>query len=531
MTMNVHYGDNESARGKLDADHAWATRQVSGPLARFMRSLALRKADLDFAKSAVDDGDRLVEAYLGLALFCRNDEHAVAAAANARSYWRELGPQMLEDSYMVMPLFSQLLPMAAEADVKSSLMRYKAMPTRSVVSQLPVMGAWRGTGSPLLTLFARDGQLMAVSPWDSNTNRNFCVSGTTGSGKSFFVNEMLANFRATGGRVWVIDVGNSYRSLSDVLGGQYIQFGRASNLCINPFALVKDFADEADMLATVLTAMAAPAQGLTDFQTQGLKRALSHAYQDKGANLLIDDIIEALRQEEDPRLRDIGLQLYSFSTAGEYGRYFNGVNNADLSNPFVVIELEELKQQPHLQRVVLLMLLYQIQQEMFQGDRALPKMLVIDEAWDLLRSPEMQAYVVALYRRVRKAGGSVGTITQNISDYWLSASTTAIVDNSANKYMLKQNGEAINTVEREGRLSLGEWGFQQLRSVSSVKDAFSEVLCMTDFGTGVGRLVVNDFTRLLYTTTPEDVAALKVHRDRGLNSAQAIYAILKERGL
>jgi len=54
---------------------------------------------------------------------------------------------------------------------------------------------------------------------------------------------------------------------------------------------------------------------------------------------------------------------------------------------------------------------------------------------------------------------------------------------------------------------------------------------MTDFGTGVGRLVVNDFTRLLYTTTPEDVAALKVHRDRGLNSAQAIYAILKERGL
>lgn len=530
LTMNVWYGDHESARGRLEADHAWATRQASGRLAHFMDSLKKRKADLDFAKSRVDEGDRIVEAYLGMALFCRDEEHAVSATANARAYWRERGPQMLEDRYMVLTLFSQLLPLAADVDVKPSLMRYKAMPTGSVVPQLPVMGAWRGTGSPLTTLFARDGQIMAVSPWDSNTNRNWIVAGTTGSGKSFFVQEMLANFRATGGRVWVVDVGNSYRQLCEVLGGQYVQFGRASNLCINPFSLVRDFADEADMLATVLTAMAAPGQGLTDFQTQGLKRVLSACHERLGSDLKIDDIIEALKAEGDPRLNDVGQQLFSFSTAGEYGRYFNGKNNANLDNPFVVLELEELKQQPHLQRVVLLLLLYQIQQEMFMGDRALPKILAIDESWDLLRAPEMQAYIVALYRRVRKAGGSVGTISQNISDYWISPTTVAIVDNSANKYLLKQNGEAISGVEKEGRLAIGDWGFRLLRSVHSVRDEYSEIMCVTDYGTGVGRLVVSPFTRLLYSTAPEDVAALKRHRDRGLDVVKAIHAVLRERG-
>jgi len=78
------------------------------------------------------------------------------------------------------------------------------MPTRFVVPMLPVLGSWRGTGTPLLTLFARDGNLMRVSPNDTDSNMNVVVAAKSGAGKSFLANEVIFNFRSVGGRAWMV---------------------------------------------------------------------------------------------------------------------------------------------------------------------------------------------------------------------------------------------------------------------------------------------------------------------------------------
>jgi conjugal transfer ATP-binding protein TraC len=178
---------------------------------------------------------------------------------------------------------------------------------------------------------------------------------------------------------------------------------------------------------------------------------------------------------------------------------------------------------------VLLMLLYRIQQEMFLGDRSVKKMMVIDEAWDLMGTAETRNFIIALYRRVRKAGGSVITITQAVSDYWANPGTVAMIENSANKYLLRQTGEAISAVQKENRLELGEWGYQTLRSVHTVKGEFSEILSITNRGTGVGRLVVSDFNKLLYSTDAQDVSAIKRYRDQGLPVTEAVNRVLRDR--
>jgi conjugal transfer ATP-binding protein TraC len=43
----------------------------------------------------------------------------------------------------------------------------------------------------------------------------------------------------TGARVWIIDVGRSYKKLCQVLDGQFIEFNENAKLCLNPFTTVK----------------------------------------------------------------------------------------------------------------------------------------------------------------------------------------------------------------------------------------------------------------------------------------------------
>lgn len=126
--------------------------------------------------------------------------------------------------------------------------------------------------------------------------------------------------------------------------------------------------------------------------------------------------------------------------------------------------------------------MYQINQQMFRGDISVQKGLFLDEAWDLLGIPDVAAFTVNLYRRVRKANGFITTVTQSVSDYYLNEGTIAIVENSANKYVLKQPGKAIARIQKEGRLDLGEYGYNQLRSVHTIAGEYSEIFFITGRG-------------------------------------------------
>lgn len=132
----------------------------------------------------------------------------------------------------------------------------------------------------------------------------------------------------------------------EAYNGDFAEFGQDSKLCLNPFELIEDYSEEEDVLVGLLAAMAAPTVPLIDRQTAGLKKYLTQVWEIKGKAMIVDDIAEALLQDEDPRINDIGHQLFAFTSKGQYGRFFNGKNNLDFRNPFTVLELEELKGAP-----------------------------------------------------------------------------------------------------------------------------------------------------------------------------------------
>lgn len=527
MSANLHYVDHDSTNARFQTDHALVSAQMQRPAARFITSFRKRHESLQAATAAAEDGDRFVQVYFGMALLARNEEHAVGAATNAKTYFRELGFRLLEDRFFCRELFFALLPFAATPALRTSLARFITVPSRSAVNLMPILGAWPGTGDAMLTLFSRDGQLMPVSPYDSDSNYNICIAAASGSGKSFLVNELITNFLATGGRVWAIDIGNSYRNLCSVLGGQYLQFTNQTRVNLCPFATVEDYEEESDVLVGILTAMAAPTQSLTDLQAAELRRITRLVWDDAGRAATVDLLAQRLLEHKQERIQDIGRQLYPFTQAGEYGRFFRSDNPPLRSDAnFTVCELEELRGREHLLRVVLMQLMALIQHEMYLGARSVPKLLVVDEAWDLLARSQARGFITGSYRRARKYRGTIATITQSVMDYWRNDGAQAIVENSANWYLLRQKSESIAEVEREKRLPFGPAGYTLLQSLRTVPGEYSEIFAITDRGAGIGRLVVSDFNRLLYSTTPAQVEAIASRVAAGYTTEQAIEELL-----
>lgn len=540
VTLNVSFPDQEPTRSKMEKDQMWSTHQSSTPIARFIKYYRDRKASLDVVLNEVNTGDRIVEAYIAMAIITHGEgtdaesralteERSVAATINAQAYWREFGFQMMQDRNIVLPFFSQLLPFAADDGLKKVMERYKRMAGKHATYLMPVFGQWRGTGTPLFTLIARDGQVQPISPWDTDGNMNFMCCAASGSGKSVFCQAVISNMRTIGGRAWIIDVGDSYKNLCEMMEGEYINFDGSRHICINPFTLVRDFQDEVDMLATLVGVMIAPNEGLDDFRLPMLKRAMQEVWDMKAQRMTIDDLAAHLLAHERKEVSDMGEQLYSFTSQGSYGKYFAGDNNIDVTNPLTVLELGALKAKEHLQRVVLLSLMYQISQAVYMGDRSTKSMLLVDEAWQLLASDETASFIERAYRQFRKHSASVGVITQSVMDVWETKGGRAIAENSAHLYLLKQKSDSIDAVQREKRLPFGDWGYEMLKTVHTVEKQYSEIMCVTPKGTGIGRLYLTPFQKVMFSTSGDDVSALKRLRERGMSLKEAITAVVQER--
>lgn len=530
VTVNIIYPDADKKRGEIQRSFAWGTQQSEGKLAKLIPDIFKQLESAKVALQALDKGDRILWAYIGAAVIAQTEDRAVQASTDLQSVFREIGFQMVEDRYAVLPLFGQLLPFGASEDMKLFLDRYKTRMSSSVAAILPIHGSWQGTGTPMLTMVARDGQLMSVSPWDTDSNMNILIAASSGSGKSFLANFLIENILSLSGRVWVIDRGYSYKRLCEALGGQYIEFDDSSDLSMNPFSMVESFDDEADVLAGIVEVMAAPREGFDDFAAPEVRRVLKEVWDAKGREMTVDDLSTALKAEADPRLTDIGKQLFSYTSKGEYGKYFNRESTIDMSNRFVVLELQQLSTRPTLQRLVLLQLMYVIQQGMHRASRSQKKLVLIDEAFSLLAGKETASFIEGWYRQLRKFGGSACICTQSVLDLYVSQSARAMVENSAHKYLLAQKEESVEQARTEGKLHLGgDAAFRLLKSVHTAPGEYSEILFNTPRGTGVGRLIVSEFEKLLFSTKAEDVTAIDAERAKGLPLEQAIQRVIENR--
>jgi len=529
VTLNCIFPDQAKSRKTLQTRATLVTNQMIGPLAQIIPKLRKRKESYDIVLDGIDSGQTLGYGGLNVIVWGK-DNFAAEAAQTIESHFRTHAFIMQRDKFITANMLLQSLPLALTPNPDyigvKGLWRGKTMMSSNFASLCPIVSEWKGTRTPTLSFVGRKGQFIALDLYD-NPSRNAVVSGKTGGGKSFFVNELILNYLSKDAQVWIIDVGRSYYKLCHLLNGEFIDFGDTDrDFCLNPFTFVQDFAEVEDVLKAVVAQMASPSRVLTDLEASMVSKAVEDAWNDKGNASGIIDVRNHLAKIKDPRAYDLATMLHDYAE-GPYARYFNGPANLTFDKDFVVLELEEFKSRKKLRSVVLLLLIYDIQNKMY-GDRKRQKLLMIDEAWDLFGDNMANAgtFIEEAYRRVRKYAGAIITITQSINDYLTIGSVgEAILQNSDFKFFLKQNEQGLQAAS--SLLNKTELNF--LSSLATLDHGYSEIFIKSPIGTGIARLVVDEFSNYLYTSTPEDFDRLQKAIQQGESVETAIENLIKEK--
>ena len=541
ITMGAIILDYESARTKAQIKAARATQAAGSYMAHFQPDLQDRKRDWDMVLRAFDNGRNVVMMYHQIVLISRLEDAARSEHA-VRAVWRARGFDLAKDVYLQHQALMASMPCTLTPALQKDLQMFGRAGTKTAdnaVMTSPLIAEWKGTETPVLTLFGRRGQIMTFDLFDNKGgNYNFAVAALSGSGKSVFVNEMAFRYLGTGAKVWIIDVGRSYRNLCELLDGEFIEFSdeRRNTICLNPFSMVVDINNDMEMLLPLIAQMASPREPLDNFSYSALSSAIKRVWDQKGKEATISDVYDLLKtgrlSEESERERDLArlaTALEPYTRYGIYASYFEGEANIAFHKNFVVLELEELKSKKDLQAVVMQLMMYRITQEMYL-DRSKRKLVIIDEAWDLMGSGSSAGFIEAGYRRARKYGGAFGTITQSVEDYYKNDATKAAIQNADWLFLLRQKPESIDRLGKEGKLHVDEWMKRQLSSVTTEHGYYSEIFVHGPMGSGVGRLILDPFSMLLYSTRAEDFQAIKTLTEQGLSVVEAIETLLQRNG-
>ena len=535
LVCTLYYPDQLTKKAAIDKKAGWINHQLfGGSAAKFLPGLSLKKDSFDVLQNEIITNSAvLVEASLTLWIYGHTLADVRSLNEDVRIYWASLGFEMRTDKLILDVLLGQSLPMNAAASSSVGLFRTHTLTSSQIAQFLPIISEWRGHINPSVLLTTRRGEVGGFDLYESNTDKNCVLIAASGSGKSFVTQRIITDYLAEGAKVWVIDSGRSYQKLAAAVGGTFMEFSPTSEICLNPFTSFlperggdgKDLNEELDLLAALIERMAAQRNLLGDGEVETLKRAIRQTYIEHQGYTTIQNIADwLLAQNENAMAQDLALRLDSFSY-GQYSKYFNGNANVNMSNDFVVLELDDLKSQRQLQQVVLLQLVAQITNEMYTTSGR-KKILIIDEAWDLLDDPVMSRAMEAAYRKARKYEGSIITVTQGLADLYKSESGQSMLNNATWRIILQQKNEAIDAVKNAGQLELDGYSYEMLKTLTMVPGSHSEMMIIGNGCCGVFRLTVDRFTQVMYSTSGAERNQVLRDIDNGIDVIESIHRLM-----
>lgn len=291
-------------------------------------------------------------------------------------------------------------------------------------------------------------------------NANMVVFAKSGAGKSFAVKLEALRSMMTGTEVIIIDPENEYQKLSEAVGGSYIQMSLNSDVRINPFDLPKVIdEDEAEdslranlitlhgLIKLMISNQAVP---LTPNQEADLDQALIDTY--ARAGITSDPLTH---QSQPPTISDLYDTLIHMNgsgpelaqrlrkyTNGTFAGIFSQQSNVDINNNMVVFNIQTLEDE--LRPVAMYIILNHIWNKTRTDKKR--RMLIIDEAWQLMKYEDSANFIFSLAKRARKYYLGLTTITQDVEDFMSSKMGRAIVANASMQLLLKQSSSAVDVL-------------------------------------------------------------------------------------
>jgi type IV secretory pathway VirB4 component len=139
-------------------------------------------------------------------------------------------------------------------------------------------------------------------------------------------------------------------------------------------------------------------------------------------------------------------------TTGTFAGIFSQQSNININNPMVVFNIRDLEDE--LRPVAMYIVLNYIWNKTKSDQKK--RLLVIDEAWQLMKYEDSASFLFSLAKRARKYNLGVTTITQDVEDFMGSRMGRAIVANSSMQLLLKQSPSAVDVLAEVFKLTSEE---------------------------------------------------------------------------
>ncbi len=390
--------------------------------------------------------------------------------------------------------------------------RVRRMNTEVLADFLPIYGDWMGHEEPRVLLKNRQGGLVGFDPFSPRlTNFNQIVSGGSGAGKSFLTNLLIAQLMKEDPKVFIVDIGGSYKKVTENLGGQYISIGSDSALSLNPFDMNEKTIETIDQKIKFMTSLVElmtkedEASGIGKLERSEIEHAVKEILAEEREPRL-SHLKAKLSANPEPSLQKMGKILSTWVGDTPYGKFVDQPSNLSLDKKIVCFDLKGMEAQPDLQAVCLFLITDLVWREV-QRDRTNPKFVVFDECWSLLENEAGARFLGEVFRTFRKYRASAIAISQTMDDFANSKVASAILPNASVKWLLKQTGGNLPALQKI--LRLNEREIRLVESVTSNKGYYSEAFLVAGDDKQVVLAESSPLEYWLATTDPMDLRAME----------------------
>jgi len=287
-------------------------------------------------------------------------------------------------------------------------------------------------------------------------NYNSVTLAKSGAGKSYFTKLEILRSMMFDTEVIILDPEREYEYLAEAVGGRYFNISLTSEHTINPFDLPEP--GENESTASVLRSNIIHLVGLFRIMLGGLT-AEEDAIIDKAITqtYALKDITpdSDLSNVEPPLLSDFEMVLQGMEgaeslaqrlskyTKGTWAGFLNKPTNVDINQKLVVFSLRDMEDE--LKPVAMYIITHHIWNTIRK--RLKKRLLIIDEAWWMMKSEDTASFLLGLAKRGRKYYLGLSTITQDVGDFLKSPYGLPIITNSSMQMLLRQSPSSVDKIQ------------------------------------------------------------------------------------
>ena len=521
-------------------------KMANSPMGKLFTSYKYQAQDWSGVREGLDDSQfKLAQVFYNVLLFTNEARYKIDRDLAIESFQTNNIKLTCQQRTQTQSLCS-IIPFNISEGCFEDLKLYRrlrTMTTINVADLMPVVADPSGANSGAFFSTYRN-QTFLFDPFAlaGTGNANIAIAGYSGGGKSFLIQHIVYNILSDDGIVFIIDVGGSYQKLTQLLS-QYIKasYINASTLKMSLFAHLKseqDLQEYGEQIVDLFAIMIEPKADLSKTVKVALNKAVTRAFKAHLSDTQIDHVVDELKKiaKEETHstnaIEQAAFNLSDFNADTQNGTFFNGFSQFDPQAKLIVLEMGDFDASPDLKSVVLYAMIMNINQRIYRADRSIKKVCLIDEAWRLLKSENKAVanFIENGYRTIRKHGGLFCTVVQHLKDYIENIMASAIWANSTFKLILRPEPSEFREFLQKYPKILSPLEAKMVGGFDEAKNqGFSSALLKYGQGSFYLRLIVDPFSRVLFSTEPKEFQAVDDLMAQGVSLEEAVMMVAKAR--